>query len=56
MNDEKTLDALQAIAIYFLLRISEEHEEPTKFDLPLVETMMVCFVALSPSFFSKTSD
>jgi hypothetical protein len=33
--------ALQAITIYMLLRLSEDDEDATDFDIPLIETMMV---------------
>ncbi|EED24595.1 hypothetical protein TSTA_079500 [Talaromyces stipitatus ATCC 10500] len=36
----QTLAALQAIAIYFILRIFEKNENATNFDVPLVQTML----------------
>ncbi|OKL60207.1 hypothetical protein UA08_04905 [Talaromyces atroroseus] len=35
-----TLAALQAVSIYFVLRIFEQNEEATNFDIPLVQTML----------------
>jgi hypothetical protein len=40
-DDENTLAALQAITIYTLLRISEQNEDATTFDIPLIYTMIV---------------
>lgn len=40
-NASNKVAALQAITIYFLLRISESDEEVTSFDVPLVQTMIV---------------
>ncbi|KAE8445396.1 hypothetical protein EG329_013409 [Mollisiaceae sp. DMI_Dod_QoI] len=39
-SDKDTLAALQAIAIYLLLRVSEDNDEATDFDLPLIHTML----------------
>ncbi|KAF7942504.1 hypothetical protein BELL_0317g00110 [Botrytis elliptica] len=37
---EDSVAALQAITIYFLLRISEDNENATNFDVPLISTMI----------------
>ncbi|RAO65960.1 uncharacterized protein BHQ10_001972 [Talaromyces amestolkiae] len=42
-----TLAALQAISIYFILRIFEKNEEATDFDVPLVQTMLELAVHLA---------
>jgi hypothetical protein len=40
-NELNTVAALQAITVYMLLRLSENDEDATDFDIPLIETMMV---------------
>jgi hypothetical protein len=40
-NDWTAVTALQAISVYFLLRLSEKDEAATDFDVPLIHTMMV---------------
>jgi hypothetical protein len=40
--------ALQAISIYFLLRLSEKDDDATDFDIPLIRTMLVCDITLVP--------
>lgn len=40
-GDEDAVAALQAITMYFLLRISEDNEDVTNFDVPLIYTMIV---------------
>lgn len=39
--------ALQAIGIYFILRVSEPDENNTNFDIPLIATMLVMVIMLS---------
>ncbi|RDL36292.1 uncharacterized protein BP5553_05644 [Venustampulla echinocandica] len=39
-SDVELIAALQAITIYMLLRLSEEDEDATDFDIPLIHTMM----------------
>ncbi|KAF5867949.1 uncharacterized protein Bfra_007144oa [Botrytis fragariae] len=39
-NSEDSVAALHAITIYFLLRISEDNEKATNFDVPLISTMI----------------
>ena len=39
-DDRDTVAALQAVTIYFLLRLSEDNEA-TNFDIPLIYSMMV---------------
>ncbi|TGO28082.1 hypothetical protein BPAE_0032g00250 [Botrytis paeoniae] len=39
-NNEDSIAALHAITIYFLLRISEDNEKATNFDVPLISTMI----------------
>jgi hypothetical protein len=46
-NDWNAVAALQAICIYFLLRLSEKDDDATDFDIPLILTMTVC--TLTPS-------
>ena len=41
-NDWDAVAALQAIATYFLLRLSETDDDATDFDIPLIRTMIVC--------------
>ncbi|PQE26034.1 C6 finger domain-containing protein [Rutstroemia sp. NJR-2017a BBW] len=38
-DDHNAVAALQAICIYFLLRLSEADEDATNFDIPLISTM-----------------
>jgi hypothetical protein len=40
-NDADSIAALQAIAVYLLLRFAEEDEDVTNFDVPLIDTMVV---------------
>ncbi|TVY90567.1 hypothetical protein LAWI1_G006508 [Lachnellula willkommii] len=40
-SDQDAVAALQAITVYFLLRVSEDNEEVTNFDIPLIYTMVV---------------
>ncbi|KAJ8058976.1 hypothetical protein OCU04_011959 [Sclerotinia nivalis] len=40
-NEEDAVAALQAMTVYFLLRLSEDNEEATNFDAPLIHTMIV---------------
>ena len=40
-NDWNAVAAIQAICIYFLLRLSETDSEATDFDIPLILTMKV---------------
>lgn len=51
--------ALQALTIYFLVRSSEDNEDATNFDIPLVQTMAVCFRSaqkkIIADIFSSTS-
>ena len=46
-DDYDTVAALQAVTIYFLLRLSEQNDEATNFDLPLIDTMMVSEVPMT---------
>ncbi|TVY42537.1 hypothetical protein LOCC1_G005463 [Lachnellula occidentalis] len=39
-SDQDAVAALQAITVYFLLRISEDNEKVTNFDIPLIYTMV----------------
>ncbi|TVY45895.1 hypothetical protein LSUB1_G000492 [Lachnellula subtilissima] len=39
-SDQDAVAALQAITVYFLLRISEDNERVTNFDIPLIYTMV----------------
>lgn len=39
-DDQNTIAALQAITIYFLLRLSVDNDEATTFDVPLIQTMI----------------
>ncbi|KAF7959519.1 hypothetical protein EAE96_001135 [Botrytis aclada] len=39
-KSEESVAALQAITVYFLLRISEDNEKATNFDVPLISTMI----------------
>ncbi|KAG9231563.1 hypothetical protein BJ875DRAFT_113309 [Amylocarpus encephaloides] len=39
-DDWNTVAALQAITVYFLLRLSEDNDEATNFDVPLINTMV----------------
>ncbi|APA08883.1 hypothetical protein sscle_04g036530 [Sclerotinia sclerotiorum 1980 UF-70] len=39
-NEEDAVAALQAMTVYFLLRLSEDNEEATSFDAPLIYTMI----------------
>ncbi|TGO55353.1 hypothetical protein BCON_0093g00260 [Botryotinia convoluta] len=39
-NSEDSVAALHAITIYFLLRISEDNEKATNFDVPLISAMI----------------
>ncbi|KAK8907958.1 hypothetical protein QC760_003831 [Botrytis cinerea] len=39
-NREDAVAALQAITIYFLLRLSEDNEKATNFDVPMISTMI----------------
>ena len=43
-DDWNTVAAFQAITIYFLLRLSEDNDEATNFDIPLIQTMIVSSV------------
>lgn len=40
-NDYHAVAALQAMAIYFLLRVSEDDVDATNFDFQLIQTMLV---------------
>ena len=49
LGDWDVVAALQAIAIYFILRISEVDQDNMNFDVPLIQTMIVgCLLLLSP--------
>lgn len=40
-NDWNAVAALQAVSVYFLLRLSEDNDDATNFDIPLIHTMIV---------------
>jgi len=47
-NDWNAVAAIQAICIYFLLRLSETDSEATDFDIPLILTMRVRTIVRRP--------
>jgi len=53
MDDGDSVAALQAITVYFLLRLSEKDEEATNFDIPLVQTMVVCHMSSSIALLAR---
>lgn len=40
-SDHEILAALQAVTVYWLLRISEPNDDATDFDIPLINTTLV---------------
>jgi hypothetical protein len=46
-NDWHAVEAVQAVAIYFLLRVSVENDEDTDFDILLIQTMIKVTVRTS---------
>lgn len=51
-SDREILAALQAVTVYWLLRISEPNDDATDFDIPLINTMLV-LLHFNPSTFNR---
>jgi hypothetical protein len=47
LSDWDLVAALQAMAVYFILRISEGDENYMSFDMPLIQTIIVSCLLLS---------
>ncbi|CZR68147.1 uncharacterized protein PAC_18046 [Phialocephala subalpina] len=49
-SDQDAVAALQAMTLYFLLRISEDNEEVTSFDIQLIQTMIRIAIRVNVRF------